>query len=102
MLTLLKIFGFKEKKIIYPQSLGIIKLNDVAKQKGIFDDENKIIEIYRHGKLSEIIKYTEFDVKALKELEGIPILEEPIENEEEINFDLEASFGTVSYGGGNR
>ena len=46
----MRIFNFeikkiKKEKVLPPNVYAIVKINDVAKENGIYDDENKIIEI---------------------------------------------------------
>jgi hypothetical protein len=72
------IFGKKEK-IEPPDVRAYIKINDVAKESGVYDDENKIIEIYRYGK-KDTIKYSEADVETLRE-NGIPVIDEEYSDE---------------------
>ena len=64
----------KKKKIEPPEERAIIKMSEIAKENGIYDDENKIIELTRNGNV-DIIKYSEADVEALREM-GIPVEEE--------------------------
>jgi len=64
----------KKEKVESPDVKAIIKINPVAKENGIYDDENKIIEVTRYGQV-ERIKYSEADVEALRE-QGIPVIEE--------------------------
>ena len=87
-----KIFG-KNKKVEPPDTMAIIKLNDFAKENGVYDDENKIIELKRHGKIQKI-KYSESDVDALRE-QGIPVIDEEYSDEYEF-FDLESG-GNLEY-----
>lgn len=68
-----------EEKIEPPETRAIVKLNEVAKESGVFDDENKIIEIHRNGKIDRI-KYSEEDVDMLRE-QGIPVLQEDYSDE---------------------
>ena len=83
----------KKKKIDPPEVRAYIKLNDVAKENAIYDDENKIIELHRYGKI-EIIKYSDADVQALRE-QGIPVIEE--EYSEKYDFITGTDFGNVEY-----
>jgi hypothetical protein len=61
----------KEEKVEKPIPSAIVKVNPVAKEKGIDDEENRIIEV-DYGDKVERIKYTEHDVDALRE-QGIPV-----------------------------
>ncbi|MFW9880955.1 MAG: hypothetical protein ACFFG0_48455 [Candidatus Thorarchaeota archaeon] len=64
----------KEEKQEPPYLYGIIKLTDIAKQKGVYDEENLIIELHMGNKI-DIIKFTRSDVDALRE-QGIPVVQE--------------------------
>ncbi len=87
------IFGNKEK-VEPPETRAIVKINDVAKENGVYDDENKIIELHRYGKI-EKLKYSEADVEALRE-QGIPVMDE--EYSDDYNFlELEGSGGGIEY-----
>mgnify|MGYP001562871435 CR=1 FL=1 len=83
---------FKKEKIEPPDPRAIVKLNDDAKENGIYDDENKIIEITRNG-VKEKIKYSEADVEVLRE-NGIPVADE--EYSEDYDF-IDAEIGGVEY-----
>lgn len=84
-----KIKSFFEKPKVEPVSeRAIIKINPIAKENAIFDDENKIIELYRGDKVQRI-KYSKSDVDALRE-QGIPVIDEEYTDDyqflEGINF----------------
>jgi len=82
---------FKKPKIEPPEVRAIVKLNDVAKENSIYDDENKIIEVTKGNKVTKI-KYSESDVDALRE-QGIPVIEENYS--EEYDFLEGVNFGGV-------
>ncbi|MEK6882587.1 MAG: hypothetical protein AABY22_23400 [Nanoarchaeota archaeon] len=84
-------FFKKEEKVEVLDTRAIIKMNDVAKENSIFDDENKIIELHRNGKI-EIIKYSDADVQSLRE-QGIPVLSE--EYSDNYDFINAVDFGAV-------
>jgi len=84
------IFG---KKIEPPEVFAIVKLTDNAKENGIYDDMNKIIELIRYGERS-IIKFSNADVDALRE-QGIPVIDEEYTDEFEWT-DLEGG-GSLEY-----
>lgn len=88
-----KIINFfkREEKIDPPETRAYIKINEVAKENGVHDDENKIIELHNEGKIRNI-KYTEADVEALRE-QGIPVVEE--EYTDEHDFLMGADFGGI-------
>ncbi|MEM3075070.1 MAG: hypothetical protein QW727_03975 [Candidatus Pacearchaeota archaeon] len=92
ILNLIEINLIKKKKIPPPEVRGIIKINDVAKEEGVYDDENKIIFIYNGDNVIKKIKYTESEVESLRE-EGIPILEE--EYTDEYDFINTINFGQI-------
>lgn len=73
-----KLFGKKEK-VEPPDQYAIVKLNEVAKESAVYDDENKIIELHKSGKVSEIT-YSEADVDSLRE-QGIPVIDEEYTDE---------------------
>lgn len=68
------IINKKSEKVEPPQAFGIIKLNGVAMDNAIYDDENKVIELHTPGKVKNI-KYTEEEADSLRE-QGIPVLPE--------------------------
>ena len=92
MNTYQKIYNYfkGEEKIEPPFPRAIIKINEVAKESGIYDDENKIIELYDYNRL-KILKYSEEQVEVLRE-NGIPVLEE--------NYSEEYEFLNIDSGGG--
>jgi len=79
---------FETPKIEPVSERAIIKLNPIAKEKAIIDDENRIIEVHRGDKVYNI-KYSKSDVDALRE-QGIPVIDEEYTDEYEflegINF----------------
>ena len=82
----MRIFNFeikkiKKEKVLPPNVYAIVKINDVAKENGIYDDENKIIEINSYGEIKKT-KYSESSVEALRE-QGIPVLDEDYSDEYE-------------------
>lgn len=88
------LFWKKQKKIDPPESgFGIIKVNEIAKEQGLLDDENKIIELNRGGKITKI-KYSEADVEELQK-QGIPVI--PEEYSEDYEFVNAVDFGHVEY-----
>lgn len=87
------IFSGKEK-IEPPELRAYVKINDVAKESGIYDDENKIIEIHRYGKIDKI-KYSEADVETLRE-QGIPVIDEEYTDKYEF-LNMDGSGGGVEY-----
>lgn len=71
---------FRRKEEVEPVGVkATIKMSDKAKADGLFDDENKIIEINRYGEIDRI-KYSEADVDVLRE-QGIPVLPEDYTDE---------------------
>ena len=45
ILNLIEIKRVKKEKIEPPEVRAIIKINDVAKESGVYDEENMIIEL---------------------------------------------------------
>lgn len=86
-------FKKKPKKIDPPEEYGIIKVNEVAKESGVIDDENRIIEIHSYGNIKEL-KYSEADVESLQE-QGIPIVNEELTDE--YDFIEGTRFGEITY-----
>lgn len=84
---------FGKTKIEPPEVFGIVKLTENAKENGIYDDQNKIIELNKYGEKTRI-KYSEADVEALRE-QGIPIVEEGYSDNYEWT-DLDVG-GTIEY-----
>jgi hypothetical protein len=80
MFNKIKSFFFPEKEESYPNEFAEITMNPVARSKGITDQYNKIIKIYKSGKLVDEKPYTEALHKVLSE--EMPIFEEKIEDEE--------------------
>jgi hypothetical protein len=77
----------KKEKIEPPDTRAYIKINDVAKENGIYDDENKFIELHRYGRI-EKRKYSDADVETLRE-QGIPVIEEEYSDDYEfVNSDI--------------
>lgn len=73
------LFWKKEEKIDPPEIRAIIKLSDTAKESGVYDDENKYIELI-NGSSKKRIPYSDADVEALRE-QGIPVDEEKYSDE---------------------
>ncbi|MEK6878721.1 MAG: hypothetical protein AABY22_03890 [Nanoarchaeota archaeon] len=91
MIEFIKGLFKRNEKIEPPEESAIIKINDIAKENGIYDDENKIIEVNRSGKISKI-KYSEAEVESLRE-QGIPVVEEVYSDEAE--FIESVDFGGI-------
>jgi len=83
----------KPEKVDPPDAYAIVKINDVAKESGVYDDENKIIELHRYGKIDRI-KYSEPDIDEIRN-QGIPVIDEDYTDEYEfLNVD---SGGEIEY-----
>lgn len=85
--------GLFEKKHEAPLPRAIIKLTEVAKENGVFDDENKIIELH-DGQDVRIMKYSPEMVEILME-KGIPVL--PEDYTDEYKFVSTEDEGGVEY-----
>ena len=62
----------EEEKESYPYKFFLVKLNDVAKSKGIIDDYNREIEIFENGEKIAVYPYTKELVNSIKQTEKIP------------------------------
>ena len=90
-------FRKKTEPVTFPSKFALIRYTKQAKELGIFDDENKVVEIYKNGILSETPKpYSIELVKALEEIDEIPVVEESFE-EESFDFDEFGDFGYTQF-----
>lgn len=82
-LSKLDIFGLfkKKEKVEKPDNYAVVKINDTAKESGIYDEFNKIIEWHYYGKIKKM-KYTDADVESLRN-QGVPVEEEDYTDEYE-------------------
>lgn len=92
-----KLFSKKEEKETYPSDFGLIRVNDIAKGKGVNDDHVKKIFIYKNNKLEEVLPYNESIVTALREVDGIPVEEEQYDEEEGFEWDSASTLGVFTY-----
>ena len=71
-------FG-EEKVPPYPSDFALIDYSAIAKQKGIMNDQNKIIYRYFYDGFGNVIlkkyRYSKARVKALQEVHQIPIFD---------------------------
>jgi hypothetical protein len=89
---------FKEKeKEQYPFEFAEVTLTDVAKSKGINDDFNKVIKIYRAGEVIKEIPYSKEALESVKKVYLIPIYEEKYNAQEDFEFDTFESIGISKY-----
>lgn len=89
---------WKEKNkapLRYINEFCLIKVSDIARNKGIEDDENKIIEHYKSGRLFKTYVYSEALVQSLKEVYEIPVISEDFEDEEEYEWEEPTEFGVT-------
>jgi len=86
----------KKEEPTLPARFGLIRVSPLAKSKAIYDNPNKIIEIYRDGVVVKSEPYSEELVTALMEVDEIPVIEE---TPEETNFQFNESegFGFTEY-----
>jgi len=71
----------KEDRKELEQITGIIRVNSVAKMKGVIDDYNKIIEVTApNGQVIKTLDYSEPTVNALREVYEMPVVEEKIDD----------------------
>ena len=93
---ILKWWKNRNKKIgTYPYEFAIIKVSDIAKYSGTEDDENKIVDHYKGGKLIASYPYSESIVMTLRNIEEIPVVEEDFEIDEEFEWDESTEFGVT-------
>lgn len=87
----------KEEEIIFPSKFAIVRYSKNAKEKGVFDNENKIVQTYAYGMEVGFPKtYSEELVKALEEVDKIPVVEEDLKDER-FKFEESADFGNVNF-----
>lgn len=87
----------KVEQVQMPGRFALIRFSKNAKEKGVFSDENKIVEIYEGGELKGIPQpYTKELIDALTEVDELPVVEE-IFKEEPFEFVESADFGSVEY-----
>ena len=90
-------FKKKKQRVALPNRFALVRFTKHAKELGIFDDENKVVEIYKRGVLSEPpIPYSEELVKALESVDEIPVINEEFD-EEQFSFIESADFGGVEF-----
>ena len=82
----------RKKEIPYPNEFGLIRLSDVARMKGVDDNENKIVEHFKNGELIKTYPHSKSIIKTLKQ-EGIPMVTETFEWDEEFEWDEPTEFG---------
>lgn len=82
-------FKKKEEELEYPRDFAVVMLTDVAKNKNISDDFNKKIFRFKNGKIYKIYDFTEDNVKNVKEILEIPLIEESIKTEYEFGEGVE-------------
>ncbi|MDP2337940.1 MAG: hypothetical protein Q8N05_16140 [Bacteroidota bacterium] len=81
-------------KPLFPPDIAIVKLNSIAKEKGINDDFNKEIHIYLGGELKYAISYSKEKAEIVKETYGIPVVEDKFD-EEDFEFTNMLEYGEV-------
>ena len=91
-----KNFFKKEEEGSYPSDFALIKINDVAKEKGLEDEQNKAIVRYINGEISEIMPFNKAFVDALREIDGIPVEEEEFKDED-FEWDSTTTLGVINY-----
>jgi hypothetical protein len=86
---------FKEEVKPKFQVYGIIRPTKVANDNGINDEYNKVIQIFSGSKKIEEISYTPQALKALTEVDKIPVVSEDLFEDSEFQFDEIKGFGEV-------
>jgi hypothetical protein len=79
----------KEEESEYPRDFAVVMLTDIAKKNNINDDFNKKIVRFKGGKVFKEYKYSEENIKNLKEIAEIPIMEETLKNEYDFHQGVE-------------
>lgn len=87
----------KPEKESMPSKFYLIRRSGLAKQLNMQDEELKVVEIYKQGKLSELPQpYTEELINSLEEVDEMSGTEEEFK-EEEYEFEESVKFGEVEY-----
>lgn len=90
------IFKKNEEERLETGNYAIIRVNSIAKEKGITDNENKEVVILENNKVKEVIPYFEGFENILREVGQIPVVNEEISEEQQFHFIESASFGHIS------
>ena len=93
-----KIFNFlglkKKKETPLISEFCLIKRTNIAKMRGIDDEENKIIEKHKNGEIVAEYPYSKSLIKSIKEVDGIPVIDaEDFEEDEEFFWEEPTEFG---------
>ena len=87
----------KKEKLEYPAEFIRIRLNPIAKSMGLNDEFNKEIDVIKNGVVVNTFQYTEKTLKAIKELDELPIYEEDYSEDEDFEYDSFADLGLVKF-----
>jgi len=87
----------KKEKLEYPAEFIRIRLNPIAKSMGLNDEFNKEIDMIKNGVVVNTFPYTEKTLKAIKELDEMPIYEEDYSEDEDFEYDSFADLGLVKF-----
>lgn len=86
----------KKPKELKTDEFAVIKITESAKEKGIEEEENKEICFMKHGKIIKKIPYVKGYERVIKEIHGMPIINETISYEQEFKFPESATFGQTT------
>ena len=98
MFDFIKSFFNKEEELMSPSEVILVELSDVAKEKGMDNNHNKMINMYNQGRIKKQFQYTEEMLEALAEVYELPIEEMPYQEESEEDLfepDVATEFGVV-------
>lgn len=88
---------FKKKPVaLKTDEFAIVRLSESAKEKGIEDDENKEIHIMKHRKVINKVPYFKGAESVIRQVHGIPIINESLDYEQPYEFKESASFGQTT------
>jgi len=86
----------KKEKPQAPAYSGVIRYTEQAKELGLFDDANRVIDLYKYGEKVETIPYSKEILNSLREIEEYAIVSEDFDDDA-FNFIESADFGGVNY-----
>lgn len=85
-------FKIKKREPIFPPDFAVVRYSKVSKKEGVFDEFNKVIIRYKDGMPLPPIPYSNAEVESLRKIAEIPVVEEPL-SDEEFEFEEVGTFG---------
>lgn len=79
----------KEETLEYPRDFAIVMNTEISKKNYISDNFNKKIYRYVAGRLFKVYDYSEENIKNLKEIIEIPVMEETLKGEYDFHNGVE-------------